>query len=264
MTGLATTPSATTTAPQQREPEGPAARIAARLRVHAAGLPDVDAERVITQIEAGLWPGATEQALRERAIEITSATVASEPTYSKLAARLLAEHIADETAGEGVTSFTSSIAASNANGLLADDLVAFVNANAAALDAVIDDAADDRFEYFGLRTVYDRYLLRHPEHRTVLERPQHFMLRVACGLSGVGRRGRRTLPPALDALVPAVVADAVQLRHPPRRSCPRASCSTPRRTSSTRSTSATARSRGSRSTPGASGSRGRGCVRAGR
>jgi ribonucleoside-diphosphate reductase alpha chain len=184
MTGLATTPSATSTAPQQREPEqGPAALIAERLRAHAAGLPDVDAEKVIAQIEAGLWPGATEAALRERAIEITSATVASEPTYSKLAARLLAEHIADETAGEGVTSFTSSIAACNANGLLADDLVAFVDANAEALDAVIDEAADDRFEYFGLRTVYDRYLLRHPEHRSVLERPQYFMLRVACGLS---------------------------------------------------------------------------------
>jgi len=185
MTGLATTPSvATTTAPQQREPEqGPAARIAERLRVHAAGLPDVDAERVIAQIEAGLWPGATEKGLRERAIEITSATVASEPTYSKLAARLLAEHIADETAGEGVVSFTSSINASNANGLLAADLVAFVEANGPALDAIIDEAADDRFEYFGLRTVYDRYLLRHPENRTVLERPQYFMLRVACGLS---------------------------------------------------------------------------------
>lgn len=184
MTGLATTPSAATTAPQQRSPEqGPAALIAERIRVHAADLPDVHAERVISQIEAGLWPGATERALRERAVEITSSTVASEPTYSKLAARLLAEHIAEETAGEGVTSFTASIAASNANGLLSPELVAFVEANAAALDAVIDDAADDRFEYFGLRTVYDRYLLRHPENRTVLERPQYFMLRVACGLS---------------------------------------------------------------------------------
>ncbi|WP_030144588.1 ribonucleoside-diphosphate reductase subunit alpha [Glycomyces sp. NRRL B-16210] len=183
MTGLATTPSATT-APQQRShDQGPAARVAERIRVHAAGLPDVDAERVIAQIEAGLWPGATEKALRERAVELTSSSVASEPTYSKLAARLLAEHIADETAGEGVTSFTTSIAACRDNGLLSADLVAFVEANGPELDAVIDQGADDRFEYFGLRTVYDRYLLRHPENRTVLERPQHFMLRVACGLS---------------------------------------------------------------------------------
>ena len=40
-----------------------------------------------------------------------------------------------------------------------------------------------RFEYFGLRTVYDRYLLKHPETRKVIETPQYFFLRVACGLA---------------------------------------------------------------------------------
>ena len=186
MTGLATTTSATTTAPAQRgKPSGGdvAASIAEKVRAHAAGLPDVDAERVVTQVHAGIWPGATLADLRERAIEITSATVASEPTYSKLAARLLAEHIAEETASEGVVSFTTSIDACRRNGLLSEELVGFVEAHGAELDAVVDEAADDRVEYFGLRTVDDRYLLRHPENRTVLERPQYFMLRVACGLS---------------------------------------------------------------------------------
>lgn len=186
MTGLATTPSATTTAPAQRgNPTGGdiAASIAEKVQHHASGLADVDTEKVIAQIQGGIWPGATLPELRERAIELTSSSVASEPTYSKLAARLLAEHIADETASEGVVSFTTSIAACRDNGLLSEDLVSFVDAHGAELDAVIDETADDRFEYFGLRTVYDRYLLRHPEHRTVLERPQHFMLRVACGLS---------------------------------------------------------------------------------
>ncbi|WP_100447899.1 ribonucleoside-diphosphate reductase subunit alpha [Glycomyces xiaoerkulensis] len=187
MTGLAsTTSAATTTAPAQRgDPSGGevAASIAEKIRVHAAGLGDVDAERVIAQVQGGIWPGATVGDLRERAIEITAASVASEPTYSKLAARLLSEHIAEETAAEGVASFTDAIGACRDNGLLSDELVAFVEAHGPELDAVIDSAADDRFEYFGLRTVYGRYLLRHPEHRTVLERPQHFMLRVACGLS---------------------------------------------------------------------------------
>ncbi|HEU5127033.1 MAG TPA: ribonucleoside-diphosphate reductase subunit alpha [Glycomyces sp.] len=186
MTGLATTTSANTTAPAQRGTSAggdPAASVAAKILACAAGLPDVDAERVAAQVQSGIWPGATLADLRERAIEIAAATVASEPTYSKLAARLMAEHIAEETAAEGVVSFTTSIAACHDNGLLSEDLVAFVDAHGAELDAVVDETADDRFEYFGLRTVYDRYLLRHPEHRTVLERPQHFMLRVACGLS---------------------------------------------------------------------------------
>ena len=39
------------------------------------------------------------------------------------------------------------------------------------------------FEYFGLRTVYDRYLLRHPSDALVIETPQYFFMRVACGLS---------------------------------------------------------------------------------
>ena len=45
-------------------------------------------------------------------------------------------------------------------------------------------ASVDRFEYFGLRTVYDRYLLRDPISRSVIETPQHFFLRVSCGLAG--------------------------------------------------------------------------------
>lgn len=185
MTGLATTPSATTAAPAQRgaPPGDAAAAVAAEIHAHAAGLPDVDAERVVAQVRSGLWPGATLTDLRGRAIELASATVASEPSYSKLAARLLAEHITEETSGEGIASFTSSIAACRDGGLLSADLLAFVDAHGPALDAVVDEDADDRFEYFGLRTVYDRYLLRHPERRTVLERPQHFLLRVACGLS---------------------------------------------------------------------------------
>ena len=39
------------------------------------------------------------------------------------------------------------------------------------------------FEYFGIRTVYDRYLLKHPESRLVIETPQHFFMRIACALS---------------------------------------------------------------------------------
>ena len=120
---------------------------------------------------------------RRLAIEEAAARVITDPANSRVAARLLAEEIAEEAAGHGVRTFSESIAATHAAGLIQDSLAAFVGANAAELDALVSVEADDRFEYFGLRTVYDRYLLRHPESRTVLERPQHFLLRVACGLS---------------------------------------------------------------------------------
>src|SRR5262249_11112445 len=59
----------------------------------------------------------------------------------------------------------------------------FVAANSRKLNDAIEPACNDRFEYFGLRTVYDRYLLRHPTRRDALETPQYFFMRVACGLS---------------------------------------------------------------------------------
>ncbi|AQZ60617.1 Ribonucleotide reductase of class Ia (aerobic), alpha subunit [[Actinomadura] parvosata subsp. kistnae] len=120
---------------------------------------------------------------RRLAIEEAAARVIADPANSRVAARLLAEEIADEAAGHGVRSFSESVAATHAAGLIQDGLAEFVAAHAAELDALISEEADGRFEYFGLRTVYDRYLLRHPETRKVLERPQHFFLRVACGLS---------------------------------------------------------------------------------
>jgi ribonucleoside-diphosphate reductase alpha chain len=120
---------------------------------------------------------------RRQAIEEAAARVITEPENSKVAARLLAEEIAEEAASQGVRDFSGSIAASHAAGLIQDELAAFVSAHAARLDALISTGADERFEYFGLRTVYDRYLLRHPQTRKVLERPQHFFLRVACGLA---------------------------------------------------------------------------------
>jgi ribonucleoside-diphosphate reductase alpha chain len=120
---------------------------------------------------------------REQAIREAAAQVAAEPGYSRIAAGLLAELIADEAAAEGVWSFSGSVAASHREELLNDRTATFVAAHAAELDDLVDDEGDGRFEYFGLRTVYDRYLLRHPRTRRVLERPQYFMLRVACGLS---------------------------------------------------------------------------------
>ncbi|MEU4832188.1 ribonucleoside-diphosphate reductase subunit alpha [Streptosporangium sp. NPDC023615] len=117
------------------------------------------------------------------AIDEAAAGVITDPENSRVAAAMLAELIADEAAGHGVRSFSDSVAATHAAGLVQDRLAEFVAAHAGALDALILPDADARFEYFGLRTVYDRYLLRHPSTREVLERPQHFFLRVACGLS---------------------------------------------------------------------------------
>ncbi|MFF5244972.1 ribonucleoside-diphosphate reductase subunit alpha [Streptosporangium sp. NPDC000095] len=130
---------------------------------------------------AGSTGSATDA--RRLAIDEAAARVITDPENSRVAAAMLAELIADEAAEHGVRAFSESVAATHEAGLVADGLARFVSAHAAVLDALVDPEADARFEYFGLRTVYDRYLLRHPRTRKVLERPQHFFLRVACGLA---------------------------------------------------------------------------------
>ncbi|WP_433465124.1 ribonucleoside-diphosphate reductase subunit alpha [Spirillospora sp. CA-128828] len=187
------------------------AGIAAEVEAACDGVPDVDPGRVLAAVRPGSGggtnPGRDEPdtaALRDLAIGEAAALVPAEPGYSRVAARLLALRIRDEAASAGVRTFAESVAAAHREGLLADATAAFVAAGAAALDDLVDEAADDRFEYFGLRTLYDRYLLRHPRSRLVLERPQHFLLRVACGLThpdGVGAGGVGGRPPSGNTAV---------------------------------------------------------------
>ncbi|MBB6398331.1 ribonucleoside-diphosphate reductase alpha chain [Actinomadura coerulea] len=159
----------------------PPAEIVVEVEAACEGIPDAEAGRVLAAVRSA--DGLDAAALRDLAIGEAAALIPAEPGYSRVAARLLGGRIREEAAAAGVRTFAESVAAAHREGLLADDLAAFVAARAAALDALVDEEADDRFEYFGLRTVYDRYLLRHPRSRLVLERPQHFLLRVACGLA---------------------------------------------------------------------------------
>ncbi|NUP50267.1 MAG: ribonucleoside-diphosphate reductase subunit alpha [Catenulispora sp.] len=155
----------------------------ASIALRAADLPDVDAGRVARKTFAGLPIGATAAQAAELAVQCAAELIGEEPQYSKLAARLLSAVIAQEAAGQGATSFSAAIAIGHREGLIGDGTADFVAASAGIFDAALDPDGDFRFEYFGLRTVYDRYLLRHPVNRHVIETPQHFLLRVATGLS---------------------------------------------------------------------------------
>ncbi|GAA1509905.1 ribonucleoside-diphosphate reductase subunit alpha [Sphaerisporangium rubeum] len=148
------------------------------------GLPDVDPRRVAARTAAGLHDGASAGEVELLTIQTAAELTGEEPQYSRLAARLLAARIGDEVRGQGPRSFSEAIGLGHRLGLVGDPTARFVAAHAAELDGAVDTAADLRFEYFGLRTVHDRYLLRHPVTRLVVETPQYWLLRVACGLAG--------------------------------------------------------------------------------
>ena len=149
----------------------------------AAGLPGVDPMRVATRTISGLCDGATTEELDELSIRTSAAFIVEEPNYSRLAARLLSTVIDKEVRNQDIHSFSQSVAMGVDQGLIGAEVADFVSTNARKLNDTVEGERDQLFEFFGLRTVYDRYLLRHPENRMVVETPQYFFLRVACGLS---------------------------------------------------------------------------------
>jgi ribonucleoside-diphosphate reductase alpha chain len=149
----------------------------------SAGLTNVDPLRVATKTIGGLYDGSTTRELDFLSIQTDSSLIAEEPEYSRLAARLLTRYVEKEVQNQNIFSFSQSIEVGHRLGLISETTAAFVQANARKLNSAIDDRYSDRFEFFGIRTVYDRYLVKHAHTRQAIETPQYFFLRVACGLS---------------------------------------------------------------------------------
>jgi ribonucleoside-diphosphate reductase alpha chain len=155
----------------------------ASLNPDGSALVGVDPMRVATRTISGLHDGATTMELDELSIRTAAALVSEEPSYSRLAGRLLGTFIQKEVFNQNIHSFSQSIDAGHAAGLINDETATLVSNHSYKLNEAIEHERDQHFEYFGLRTVYDRYLLRDPEGRLVIETPQYFFMRVACGLS---------------------------------------------------------------------------------
>lgn len=158
-------------------------KIVERVTNCCQGLQTVDPLRVATKAISGLYDGATTKELDNLCIQTASLLIGEEPEYSRLAARLLAIYMDEEVRSQKIQSFADSVTQGYQQGLVGESTYLFVEAHRAALSAAIEPFRTDRFEYFGLRTVYDRYLLKNPKSRQVIETPQYFFMRVACGLA---------------------------------------------------------------------------------
>jgi ribonucleoside-diphosphate reductase alpha chain len=147
------------------------------------GLGSVDALRIATKTISGLYDGATTKELDKLSIQTAASLIFEEPEYSRLAARLLNGYVEKEVANQEIYSFSQSIGFGVKEGLIGERVARFVSENSRKLNDAIDQSRNDLFEFFGLRTLYDRYLLKSRTSRDVIESPQFFWMRVACGLA---------------------------------------------------------------------------------
>jgi ribonucleoside-diphosphate reductase alpha chain len=141
--------------------------------------PSLVAEKAIS----GLYDGVSTTELDRLLMQTAAMMISEEPEYSKLAARLLCHYVIDEVTNLGIRCFGDSIRHGYNVGLISKDIKDFVEAHEQTLNRAISTERSDLFEYFGLRTIYDRYLLKDPTLRKVFEAPQFFFMRVACGLA---------------------------------------------------------------------------------
>ncbi|HLA96123.1 MAG TPA: ribonucleotide reductase N-terminal alpha domain-containing protein, partial [Pyrinomonadaceae bacterium] len=146
-------------------------------------LPNVDVMRIATKTISGLYDGATTKELDKLSIQTAAGLIFEEPEYSRLGANLLNQYIEKEVRNLEIHSFSQSIAFGVREGLIGTRVAKFVSENSRKLNDAIDQTRNELFEFFGLRTIYDRYLLKNPQTRDVIESPQFFWMRVACGLS---------------------------------------------------------------------------------
>src|SRR5262245_51210367 len=108
----------------------------------ARGLEGVDPMRVATRTISGLHDGATTMELDELSIRTAAALVSEEPSYSRLAGRLLATFVHKEVFNQNIHSFSQSIAAGHAAGLINDETASLVASHPYKLNEAIEHGRD--------------------------------------------------------------------------------------------------------------------------
>ncbi len=145
------------------------------------GIPNVEALDIAKRTISGLHDGSTTEELDNLSIATAVMLMAEEPNYSKVAARMLSESVRKEVGRD--MAFRDYLKRASEHGALSDRVLGLATEDFQTIEYAIRHERDDLFEYFGLKTLVDRYLLRHPETRKVIERPQWMLMRVALGLS---------------------------------------------------------------------------------
>jgi len=144
----------------------------------------VDPVPITQKVIEGFHKGITTSDIDKLAAETCAYMSQKHPDFSLLAARIAVSNLHKNTSG----SYSETCRAlyeykdkqGRAASLIAEEVAAFVQANAEALDAVVDYRRDFDYDYFGFKTLEKSYLLR--VHDKIVERPQHMLMRVACGI----------------------------------------------------------------------------------
>ncbi|GAA1210327.1 ribonucleoside-diphosphate reductase subunit alpha [Prauserella alba] len=169
-------------------------RVCALVEQASSDLSDVDVPAVLRELRRGLYDGMTTAELDQALVMAARTFVERAPEYSRVSARLLLDTLRREALsfiagapeeadqeqirGRYPTYFADYVRRGVELGALDPELATF---DLERLGDALDADRDLRFDFLGLQTLYDRYLLHHDGTR--FELPQAFFMRVAMGLA---------------------------------------------------------------------------------
>jgi len=144
----------------------------------------VDPVPITQKVIEGFYAGISTSEIDTLAAETCAYMSQKHPDFSTLAARIAVSNLHKNT----LDSFTETCRMLHVYrdkqdrpaALISDEVWEFVQSNAAELDAAVEFQRDFNYDYFGFKTLEKSYLLR--VHGRIVERPQHMLMRVACGI----------------------------------------------------------------------------------
>ena len=151
----------------------------------AQGLAHVNVESTAREVERLLPDTLTEAELLELAAGTVNSHTLKHHEWGLFGGRLFCERLYLDAApafSECVERLYSHKDLHGDSPLVSEEVYTFVKANAARLDAAIDQTRDYDLNYFSLRTLARAYLIT-TTNGIVQETPQYMWMRVACGIS---------------------------------------------------------------------------------
>jgi len=160
--------------------------ITKRIRVLCDGLDAsfVDPVPIAQKCIEGFYSGITTSEIDTLAAETCAYMSQKHPDFSTLAARIAVSNLHKNTSDSMTESARMLFEYKDKQGrcakLISDQVWEFIEQNAKEIDAAMDYKRDFEYDYFGFKTLEKSYLLR--VHGKIVERPQHMIMRVACGI----------------------------------------------------------------------------------
>lgn len=151
----------------------------------------VDIDVLAKQCRSELYEGVKSVDIFRSLIMTTRAFIEQDPAYSQVASRLLQHQLYREVIGEDIfdvrrieqqyrEAFIRNMKKGVEIGRIDPRMLTF-DLDELAKKLVV--GRDDLFQFLGTQVLYDRYFLRDPYEKKVLETPQAFWMRVAMGTS---------------------------------------------------------------------------------